>query len=101
MLPGKKYATREKNPTNEDAMIYYSEIYPYEYVIGADQESSIFLVGIPVNALIIQVEKEIKPMAASEWSWNAVSRILTLTDPSTSYKDQLLSIIYKKYKTTL
>lgn len=105
-----KYATREKNPTNDDNMIYYSEDYPSEYVITVDGENTISLPGIPVGAEIVQVELEIKPLRASQWSWNGTSRILTLgspvvspTDPSyvETYAGQLLSIIYKIKKTTL
>ena len=105
-----KYATREKNPTNDDNMIYYSEDYPYEYVITVDGENTISLPGIPVKAEIVQVELEIKPLRAAQWSWNGTSRILTLGNPVVSptdpayvetYAGQLLSIIYKIKKTTL
>ena len=105
-----KYATREKNPTNDDNMIYYSEDYPYEYVIILDGENTISLPGIPVGAEIVQVELEVKPLRAAQWSWNGTSRILTLGKPVVSpsdpdyvetYLGQLLSIIYKIKKTTL
>lgn len=105
-----KYATREKNPTNDDNMIYYSEDYPSEYVITVDGENTISLPGIPVGAEIVQVELEIKPLRASQWSWNGTSRILVLgspvvspTDPAyvETYAGQLVSIIYKIKKTTL
>ena len=105
-----KYATRAKNPTNFDNMIYYSEDYPYEYEITADGETTVSLPGIPVGAEIVQVELEIKPLRAQQWTWNGTSRILTLgypvvapTDPRyvETYAGQLLSIIYKIKKTTL
>ena len=106
-----KYATREKNPTNEDNMIYYSEDYPYDYIIQYDGESTISLPGIPVGAAIVRVDLEIKTINTGDIAWNPVSRILTLTplnigavDDPTHYPTtagQLLSIIYKIKKTTL
>jgi len=105
-----KYATREKNPTNSDNMIYYSEDYPAEYVITVDGENTISFPSIPVGAEIVQVELEIKPLRASQWSWNGTSRILVLGTPAVSitdpryvetYAGQLVSIIYKIKKTTL
>lgn len=105
------YATREKNPTNIDLMIYYSEDYSDEYVIQHDGESYISFPGVPVGAEVIRVDLEIKTISKGDWSWNPNSRVLTLTplnigavDNPTVYptsKDQLLSIIYKIKKTTL
>lgn len=105
------YATREKNPTNIDLMIYYSEDYPYDYVIQYDGESVISLPGIPVGAQIVRVDLQINPVATGDWAWNSNSRILTLTplnigavDDPTKYpttQGQLLSVIYKIKKTTL
>lgn len=107
-----KYATREKNPTNDDNMIYYSEDYPAEYVITVDNERIISLPSIPVGADIVQVELETKPLRTIQWTWNATSRILLLSpstispvgnDPSyvETFAGQLLSIIYKIKKRTL
>ena len=113
-----KYATREKNPTNEDNMIYYSEDYPAEYVITVDGENTISLAAQipgpdaanPTGAVIVQVELEVKPLRAQQWSWNGVSRVLTLgapvvspTDPAyvETYLGQLVTVIWKIKKTTL
>lgn len=105
-----KYATREKNPTNDDNMIYYSEDYPDEYVITVDGEHTISFPGIPVGAEVIWVELETKPLRAVQWSWNGTSRILTLGMPAVSPTDpryvetfagQLVKILYKIKKTTL
>lgn len=107
-----KYATREKNPTNEDNMIYYSEDYPVDYTITADGESVISFPSIPVGAQIIRVDLEVKTIPLVDWGFNSTSRVLTLTmnsDPSwigdrsvyPTTKGQLLSVIYKIKKTTL
>lgn len=105
-----KYATREKNPTNADNMIYYSEDYPAEYVITADDEHVISFPDIPVGAEIVYVELETKPLRASQYSWNGVSRVLTIASPAPStadprwvqtYAGQLVKLIYKIKKTTL
>lgn len=105
-----KYATREKNPTNDDNMIYYSEDFSAEYVIVTDGENTISLSAqIPVGAKIVQVELEVKPLRASQWSYNATTCVLILgapvvspTDPAyvETYAGQLVSIIYKIIKTT-
>lgn len=107
-----KYATREKNPTNDDNMIYYSEDYPYDYTITADGESIISLPGIPVGADIVRVDLETKTIPLIDWGWNPTSRVIQLTmnsDPAWTGSrmiyptsvGQLLSIIYKIKKTTL
>lgn len=115
-----KYATREKNPTNDDNMIYYSEDYPYDYTITADWESVISLPDIPVGAQIVRVDLELKPLRSgvpasagpAEYSWEPTARILTLipgpaletanADPRyPTSEGQLLSVIYKIKKTTL
>ena len=105
-----KYATREKNPTNDDNMIYYSEDYPAEYVITVDGENTISFPSIPVAAAVIWVELETKPLRASQWSFNGTSRILVLGSPVVSpldpayvetFSGQLVSLMYKIKKTTL
>ena len=103
-----KYATREKNPTNVDNMIYYSEDYPYDYTIVTDGESVISLPGIPVGAEIVRVDLEIQTLPVSVYTWNPTSRILSFNSISyfgasgtTFTAGQLLSIIYKIKKTTL
>ncbi len=107
-----KYATRDRTPTNEDNMIYYSEDYPDDYVIVADFESTISFPDVPVGAEVIRVDLELKTLALVNWSWNGTSRILTLI-PGIEFSDashaglfptsvgQLVSIIYKIKKTTL
>lgn len=48
---------------------------------------------------IVQIEREIKPLKASEWSWNKASGILTLVGGTTVDNGQSLFIIYKKMVT--
>lgn len=105
-----KYATREKNPTNDDNMIYYSEDYPAEYTITVDGENTISLPSIPVGAEVIWVELETKPLTSAQFSFNGTSRILVLGAPAVSitdpryvatYAGQLVKLIYKIKKTTL
>ena len=85
-------------------MIYYSEDYPEEYIIIADDESTISFASVPTAADIVWVELETKPLRLSQFSWNATSRILTLGYPAVSPSDpryvqtfagQLVKIIYK------
>ena len=103
-----KYATREKNPTNDDNMIYYSEDYPVDYIISVDGERIISLPSIPVGAQIIRIDYNIQTVPVAAYGWNPTSRILTFalittTDGflATFTAGELLSIIYKIKKTTL
>jgi len=108
-----KYATREKNPTNDDNMIYYSEDYPAEYKIIVDYESEIsFAADVPTRAEIVRVDVETKTISKDNYAWNPVTRVLTLLSDSVIDHDggdpryptsvgQLVSIIYKIKKTTL
>jgi len=95
-----KYATREKNPTNEDNMIYYSEDFSTEYIAANDGETAISL-DIPVGAKIVQVEREIKPMSVNDWGYNTNSKLLTLKNGVSLSADETLFIIYKIIKTTI
>jgi len=48
---------------------------------------------------IVQIEKEIKPLLASQWSWNKAQGILTLINGTTVDNGESLFIIYKKMVT--
>ena len=106
-----KFATRDFTPTNADNMIYYSEDYPADYVIGFDGEYLISFPDVPVGAEIVRVDLEIKTLKLTEWVWNGATRVLilggnhlgTILDPwgFPTSEGQLVSIIYKIKKTTL
>jgi len=49
-----------------------------------------------IGADIVQIEKEIKPMVAADWSFNKVTGILTLLNGNTVDEGMTLFIIYRK-----
>lgn len=49
-----------------------------------------------IGADIVQIEKEIKPMVAADWSWNKVTGVLTLLNGNTVDEGMTLFIIYRK-----
>lgn len=90
-----KYSTREKNPTNEELMKYYSETFDAEYTATTDGETNITL-DIPVNSEVIQIEREIKPIHRSKWSYNVSTRLLVLDDSVALSAGETLFVIYKR-----
>lgn len=106
-LAPKKFATRggvglssvPNNPT--DMGIKYSEVFEAEYLSNADGTTGINLAGIlPVGAVIIEIEKEVRPIETANWIFNLTSLFLTLQNGVTVDNGQTLFILYKVIQTS-
>lgn len=93
-----KFATRDRTPTNEDNMRYYSESFNSEYTV-VDENADIVL-DIPVGAQIVQIEKEIKPLPGYGYSYNSTTRLLVIDDEFKPMAGETLFIIYKQIMTS-
>jgi hypothetical protein len=89
ILSSRKFATRSK----KREVGQYKDVLEYQYTSGADGEASISLPAL-IGKEIIQIEKEIKPLLSSEYSFNASSGLLTLIG-TTADAGQTLFILYK------
>lgn len=89
-LSSTKYATASKY----NKMSRFSETFSFEHVFTSDGET-VMTLNIPVAAEIVQLELEIKPLLSTEWTYNRMSRTLTLIGPVPS-AGQTLFGIYKK-----
>jgi len=101
-LSTKKFSTRDRTSTNEENMIKYEADYQIDYTSNADGTTVIVLTDLAgLNARIVSVEKEIKPLEKEGvgWSWNANSNTLTLLNGNTVDNGQTLFILYSIIKT--
>jgi len=89
ILSSRKFATRSK----KREVGQYKDVLEYQYTAGADGETSISLPAL-IGKEIIQIEKEIKCLLSSEYSFNASSGLLTLIG-TTADAGQTLFILYK------
>ena len=91
------YATRYKKiytQVNPDNMIYYEKVLQVQYTAAVDGETVIILSGL-INALrITQIEKEIKPMFTSDFSFNATNGQITLLNNVSMAAGESLFILY-------
>lgn len=88
-----KFATRERQSTNETNMKYYEQILNAEYTSNADGTTTVSLPGL-IGTRIIQIEREIQPMMDADWGWNSTSGTLTLLNGQTVDNSQTLHILY-------
>lgn len=98
-----KYATRFKKvyyPPNPDDMIKYEQNLPFEYTAAADGETVIILTQLIGALRILQIEKEIKPMAATDFSFNNNTGQISLLNGQEMAKDETLYGIYVKLITS-
>ena len=72
----------------------YSDTRNTSYTASSDGETVITLT-ILQGAQIVQIEKEIKPLLASQFIFNAVAGTITLTDGISLVKGETLAILYK------
>jgi hypothetical protein len=81
----------------------YSDVNSTSYTSNADGVVLITPQDKDGNSMagydIVQVELEIKPLLASQWSWNKAQGILTLLSGTTVDNGQSLFVIYKKMVT--
>ena len=86
------------NPPTTSSM--YSQTSSTEYLSNADGTTIITLLDKDGNSMIgcdlVQVEKEIKPLGKSQWSWAKSTGILTLLSGTTVDNGQTLFVLYNK-----
>lgn len=102
-LSSKKFATRVYTTTNSNnpTMVKYEQANQIEFVSNADGTFTIPLSGLSgLNARIIQVEKEIKPMKDADWAYNPSSSVLTLLNGQVANNGESLFIIYAQLITS-
>lgn len=92
-LSNLKFATRERTSTNEANMIKYEQSLTTDYTSNADGTTVVTLPAL-IGSRIIQIEKEIQPLADANYTWNPSSGILTLLNGITVDSGQTLYIIY-------
>jgi len=98
-LSAKKFATRDRQSTNEENMKYYEQDLATEFTSNVDGLTSISLLELQ-GMRVVQCEKEIKPLQSSEWSFNSVSGTITLLGGTTLDNGQTLFILYAKTVTS-
>ncbi len=93
---GPKYATRYKRVENDpDDMVKYEQTLDTEYTAGADGENVIILLGLAgIGARIIQIERELKPIFRTDYSFNANAGQINLLNGVTMAAGETLFIIY-------
>lgn len=78
----------------------YSITYSTSYTSATDGVTTLTPLDINghdlIGADIVQIEKEIKPMVNTDWSWNKVTGVLTLLNGNTVDEGMTLFIIYRK-----
>ena len=101
-LSSDKYSTRFKkvfNPPNPEEMIKYEQIFETQYTAVNDGETVIILSEL-IGARVVQIEREIKPMAMTDFGSNvALGRINLLNGVALSARESLF-ILYSKLITS-
>lgn len=85
------YATRFNTTVNPDDMIKYERTLETYYVAGADGET-VVVIDAPGALRITQIEKNTKPLAPSEYTFNANTLQLSLN--TSLGKGEELYILY-------
>lgn len=97
-LSNQKFATRDRTSTNDENMVKYEQATGINYTSNADGTTSISILEL-IGSRIVQIEKEIKPLETTEWTFNPNSGTITLVG-NTLDNEQTLFIIYAKIITS-
>ena len=89
------YATRFKKTTNQNNVIKYEQVLDIEYQAGADGENVIVLTAL-IGMRIVQIEREIKPLYAADFSFNSYNGQINLLNGVQLSAGETLFIIYAK-----
>jgi hypothetical protein len=98
-----KYATRFKKlyyPENEDPMIKYEQVIPWEYTASTDGETVIIIPELVGALRLTQIEKEIKPIKEADYSFNSSSGQINLLNGVSMAAGETLFILYVKLVTS-
>jgi hypothetical protein len=90
-----KYATRFRQTTNENNVSKYEQTFNTEYRAGSDGETIIILNSL-IGTRVVQIEREIKPIYASDYSFNTFTGQITLLNSVQMGINETLFIIYAK-----
>jgi len=101
-LSNEKYSTRFKKvyfPLNIDDMIRYEQVLETQYTAVNDGETVVILAEL-IGARVVQIEREIKPMAMTDFGFNVnLGRINLLNGVALSAGESLF-ILYSKLITS-
>lgn len=101
-LSNNKFSTRFKkvyNPINPDDMIRYEQVLETQYTAVNDGETVVILSEL-INMRVVQIEKEIKPMAMSDFGFNTNNGQINLLNGVTLSAGESLFILYSKLITS-
>lgn len=79
-------------PNNYNQPMQYQKSYSTSYTATADGEKTISLPQL-AGKDILQIEKEIKPLKATDFTWNKTTAVLVLGDDFTMYANETLYIL--------
>jgi len=94
-LSVKKFATRQRQSTNEANMKYYEQNDSDTYVAAVDGET-IAVFPDQIGVRVFAVEREIKPLDKSSWSWNPATGVLSLLNGVTLDAGMQVEILFAR-----
>ena len=81
-------------------MIKYEKVLPYSYTAVADGETVIILTALIGALRITQIEKEIKPMLSTDFSFNTNTGQINLLNGISMAAGETIFILYAILMTT-
>lgn len=87
---------KPNNPPPQPPTIFnmYEKVSALNYTSISDAGETSIVIPTLTGKTIVQIEKNIQPLKASEWSFSQTTATITLIEPI--FKDETLFIIYKE-----